>query len=380
ASLALIMLAGAALLARSLERLSRIDLGYRSDHLSIVMVSWPATKYDSQPKVFGLGDALLARWRATPGVTSLSPIIVPPMIGANVFVGHPALEGQTKSEIDANPVIPVESGGEDYFRTMDIPIRRGRGFLATDRAKSEPIAVVSEAVARTLWPHQDPIAKRIKYFSDDSTEWRTVVGVAGDIRFRALRDATPTIYVPWQQTYFQLEFAIRTSGELAQVLPALRRETREVEPALSLWYAHSMDDLLGAPLSQPRLSAFLLSAFGMVALVLAAIGLYGVMASVVREQTRDIGIRMALGATAGRVRGEVLREALVVVGVGAVIGVGGALAMSRVLSSLLFEVSPSDPIAMIGASVLLIIVAAIAAYVPARRATKIDPAGALRAE
>ncbi len=379
-ALALIMLAGAALLARSLERLSRIDLGYTASHLSIIALSWPATTYDSQPKITRLGEEVIARWRAIPGVTSLTPIIVPPLIGANVFVGRVELEGQTKSERDANPPIPVEAGGEDYFRTMGIPIRRGRGFLETDREKSEPIAVVSEAVARRFWPNQDPIGKRMRYWSNDTTEWRTVVGIAGDIRFRSLRDPTPTIYLPWNQGYFQMEFAIRTSGDLSQVLPALRREARAVDPGLSLWYAHTMDDLLGAPLAQPRLSAFLLSAFGVVALALAAVGLYGVMAAVVREQTRDIGIRMALGATANRVRGDVLREALVVAGIGALVGIAGALATSRLFGALLYEVSPGDPVAIVTASVLLLAVVAAAAYVPARRATKVDPAAALRAE
>ncbi|MEP6689800.1 MAG: ABC transporter permease [Gemmatimonadaceae bacterium] len=379
-ALALIMLAGAALLARSLERLSRIDLGYRADRLSILSVSWPATKYDSEPKVRDLGDELMARWRTTPGVTSLTPIVVPPLIGDNVFVGRPELEGQTKSESASNPVIPVEAGGVDYFRTMGIPIRRGRGLLESDREASPQIAVVSEAVARRLWPHQDPLGKRMRYWSTDSTEWRTVVGVAGDIRFRSLRDATPTIYIPWRQGNFQMNFAIRTTDDLPGVLPSLRRDAHAVEPGLSLWYAHSMDDLLGAPLAQPRLSAFLLSAFGVVALALAAIGLYGVMASVVREQTRDIGIRLALGATPGRVRGEVLREALIVAAVGAALGIAGALVTSRVLTALLYEVSPGDPIAIVAASALLLGVVALAAYVPARRATKVDPAGALRAE
>ncbi|HEY7567603.1 MAG TPA: FtsX-like permease family protein, partial [Gemmatimonadaceae bacterium] len=162
--------------------------------------------------------------------------------------------------------------------------------------------------------------------------------------------------------------------------PAARREFATVDPLLNLWLTRTMDDLLDEPLAQPRLSATLLSAFGLVALLLAAIGLYGVMASLVREQTRELGIRMALGATQQRVRSAVLRRALIVTTAGAVVGLAGALATSRLLSKLLYEVSPTDPVILLGVSALLLGVAILAAYLPARRATLIDPVKALRAE
>jgi ABC-type antimicrobial peptide transport system permease subunit len=195
------------------------------------------------------------------------------------------------------------------------------------------------------------------------------------------RDATPTVYVPWRQAgFWQFNFAIRTSGDIGTVLPALRREARAVDPQLMLWYVHPMDELLAKPLARPRMSAVLMSMFAAAALLLAAIGLYGLMASVVRESTREIGIRMALGAAPERLRRDVLGQALLVSGSGAVIGLVATLVTSRLLAAMLFDVSPTDPVALAGACAVLLVVVTIAAYVPARWATKVDPASALRSD
>jgi len=218
------------------------------------------------------------------------------------------------------------------------------------------------------------------FWSADSTTLRTVVGVAGDMHYRSLREPSAEIYLPWKQSYWQGSFAIRTTGTLSSVLPALRRATAEVSPALTLWEADSMDDLIAKPLAQPRLSALLLAGFAFVSMLLAAIGLYGVMASSVRGSMRELGVRAALGASPERLRRGVLTQALIVTGTGAVVGLAVALAASRLLTKLLFEVSPADPISLLGSAVLLLIVAAIAAYVPARHATRVDPVQALRAD
>jgi predicted permease len=377
-ALALILLAGAGLLARSLERMLHLDLGYSPGHLAVLQFSWRTV---TEPRLLPTGDVLEQRFRAIPGVTAVTPILIPPFLGANVFHGQVELEGESQQEKDNASSVPLELGGVDYFRTFGIPIVRGRGFLESDRENAATVAVVSAAIARRLWPNADPIGKRIHYWGPDSLAWRTVVGVAGDIRYRSLRDATPTIYLPWRQTKsWQLAFAVRTSGQLAPVVRAIRREARAVDPEINLWEAESMDDHLAGPLSQPRLSTFLLAAFGLVALLLAAIGLYGVMAAAVRDQTREIGVRMALGASPERVRREVLGRAVVVTSLGAVVGLAGALAGSRLLAALLFEVSPNDPVTLVGASLVLVAVGLMSAYVPARRATKIDPVQALRVE
>lgn len=380
-ALALVLLAGGGMLARSLARLERLELGYATDHLSVLAVSWPTARYDSIPKkLYPLGDQLIPRLQSIPGVQAVTPILIPPFVGTNVFLARLDTEGQSQAAIESNPLVPLEVGGPDYFRTFGIPLRRGRGFLDTDREDAPKIAIVSESVARRLWPNEDPIGKRIRYWGPDTLTWRTVVGVAGDINFRTLQEATPTVYLPWRQAYWQAMFAVRTTSELPSILPAVRRELGIVDPQLTLWQARTMDELLDAPLAQPRMSATLLSAFGLVALVLAAIGLYGVMASMVREQTRELGIRMALGATQQRVRQSVVRGALLMTGAGALVGLVAALMTSRLLTKLLFQVSPTDPLTLTAVSGLMLLVALAAAYLPARRATRIDPVQALRSD
>jgi predicted permease len=384
-ALALVMLAGAGLLVRSLEHLQSITLGYNPEHLTLVDVTFTPNEYGGvsgnvdQRKLNNLADLLVPVWRAIPGIIGVTPALVPPFLGPGIFVGPALKEGNSPQEDKAAPQMPVEAGGTDYFRVMGIHLLRGRGFTDADREDAQYVAVVSQSAARRLWPNEDPIGKRMHYWSAD-TIWRTVVGVAADIRWRSLRDPTPTIYLPWRQAYWQGSFAIRTSGDVSAVLPAIRRATHEINPVLTVWEALPMDNLLAGPLAQPRLGALLLGAFAFVSMLLAAIGLYGVMAAIVTATTREIGVRAALGASPERLRRDVLAEALGMAGAGAVVGLVVALGASRLLSSLLFEVSPGDPLAVIGALVVLLLVALAAAYIPARRATRIDPATALRAD
>lgn len=385
-ALALVMLVGAGLLVRSLERLQSISLGYNPDRLTLLAVTFTPNEYNDangkydQTKLNQLGARLLSAWRVIPGVNAVTPALVPPFLGPGIFTGPMEKEGQPPGKKEANPMVPIEVGGADFFRVFGIPILRGRGFTEADREHAAEVAVVSEEAARRFWPNEDPIGKRIRYWSRDTTVWRTIVGVAGDIRWRSLRESTPTIYAPWEQAYWQGSFAIRTTGDITTVLPALRRATHDVNPVLTVWGAWPMRDELAAPLAQPRLGALLLGAFALVSMVLAAIGLYGVMSSVVRASTRELGVRAALGATPERLRLGVIKQALGMAGAGAVVGLVVALAASRLLSSLLFEVSPADPISLTVALAVLLIVATIAAYIPAHRATRIDPVEALRAD
>jgi len=378
-TLALVMLAGGALLARSLLRLESIDLGYAPDHLTQLATSWPSQKYDSVSKYYPLGEEILRRWRSIPGVVSVTPVLIPLLVGDNVFLGRFDKEGQ--SDTTTNPIFPEMTGDKDYFRTFGTPLLRGRAFTDADRENAAPVAIVSEMVANRMWPGENPIGKRVHYLLPDSVPWRTVIGVAGDAHLRTFRTASPMVYIPWRQLgFWQFNFAMRTRGDIASLLPAMRRELAAVDPQLDLWYIHPTDELLSVPLSQPRMSAFLMSVFGLAALVLAAVGLYGTMASVVRERTQELGIRMALGAAPEQLRRDVLVQAFKVAGSGALIGVATALVTSRVLSAILFEVRPTDPAALAMACVVLLVVILIAAYGPAQRATKIDPAIALRAE
>jgi predicted permease len=385
-ALAMMMLSGAALLARSLERLETQDAGYNHDHLSVFWLSWNARQYDSAAKVVALAGRALNRIRAIPGVVAATPLVVPPLVGNAIWQVRYDKENQSEAEANANPVISTEIPGPDFFTVFGIRVLRGRAFNETDRAGSSLVAIVSEAAARKLWPNENPLGKRLRIRGATpdgivgANGWRTVVGVARDANLRTIRESSAMVYLPYTQGYWQGSFAIRSVGTLAPLIPALRAAVHDVDPQLRLWNPQTMDDMLGGPLAQPRLDALLMSSFGLVALLLAAIGLHAVMASLVRTQTREIGVRIALGATPARVRREVLGRAAAVTGSGLVVGVVGALLTSRLFTALLYQVSPVDPISLGGAGALMLVVAALAAFVPARRATRIDPVQALRAD
>jgi len=385
-ALAMLLLGGAALLGRSLARLQSQETGFESDHLSVVWYSWNALKDNSLAKIVALGDRLLPRIRAIPGVTAATPLVAPPMLGNGVWQVRYGVEGQSEAEVATNPLFATDMVGPEFFRTFGVRLVRGRAFTARDDASSPLVAIVSESVARRLWPGRDPIGQRIRVPNATPASllgadgWRTVVGVAHDTHLRTLREVSPMVFLPWVQAYWQGSIAIRSTTDLPALVPALRAAGREVDPDLALWSPRTMDQILAEPLAQPRLGALLASSFGIVALVLAAIGLFGVMASLVRDRTREFGIRMALGAPAAHVRMTVLGQAGLVVGSGAIVGLVTALATSRVVGALLFGVSPTDPLALGGACLVLLAVAGAAAYLPARRATSIDPVRALRAD
>ena len=385
-ALAMVMLGGAALLARSLARLEMQDKGFKSDHLSIVWYSWNAKRFDSVSKMVILGDRVLHRVRAIRGVTAATPMVAPPMLGNGVWQIRYEIEGDPAPVAATNPMFPTEMAGPEFFETFGVSLLQGRAFGEQDNGSAPLVAIVSQSVARRLWPNEDPIGKRIRVPGAKPESiiggdgWRTVVGVAHETHLRTLREASPMVFLPSLQGYWQGSIAIRSTVALSALLPALRAAGHDVDPDMALWSPQTMDQILAEPLSQPRLGALLMTAFGGVALLLAAIGLFGVMAALVRDQTREFGIRMALGATSGRVRADVLRRAGIITGIGAAAGLGIALMMSRLLTTLLFQISPTDPVALGAACLVLLGVAAAAAYLPARRATSIDPVQALRTD
>jgi len=301
-------------------------------------------------------------------------------LGPNLFITKLATETQSDAEAAANPFIPWEVGGPELFRALGVPLLRGRGFTDADRETAPNVAIVSQSLAQRLWPGQDPIGKHLRPVQGAKESRLTVVGVAGDTHYRVLREATPVIYMPWRQLFWAGYFAVRTTAPIERTLPSLQRAAQTVDSRVTLWRGQSMDELLAEPLARPRLSAFVLSGFGVVALLLAAMGLYGMMASTVRDRTRELGIRLALGASPGRLRRDVLGDALGITAAGAGVGIIGALATSGLLSSLLYHVRPTDPVALVGSCSVLFASALAAAYMPARRATLVDPARTLREE
>lgn len=322
----------------------------------------------------------MARLREVPRVESVSPEAVPPFLGSNVWMGRFAAQEQTEAESKANPWFAFDAVGPDYFRALGVPMVEGRAFTDADREGAPRVAVITERVARRLWPNQSAVGKRLRPGETQAPDSLiTVVGVVRDVHYRVYRESTPTVFIPYRQELAQGYLIVRTRGAPLDG-GALRRAVEDAGAGATFIRAQSMDDLIAPELATPRFDALLLSIFAVAAMVLAAVGLYGIMASSVTQQRRELGIRMALGATSADVRSMVLRQALVVAGAGTLAGLAGAIIGARLLTSLLFGTTPFDPATLGGVTVVLLLVSAAAAYIPARRATTIDPASALRAE
>ena len=291
------------------------------------------------------------------------------------------MEGQSEQDAATNPMLNMEVVGDRYFEALGTPVLRGRTFTAADRQGASPVVILSEAAGRAYWPTGDPIGKRLVGF--EKGQFLTVVGVVSDTRFRDLRDPRATIYFPLRQSTFPfvpLSLVIRTTGDPASVVPSVRRSVGEAAPGVLVSNAAPFETFLAQPLAQPRLNALLLGVFAGAAVALAAIGLFGVMMTMVRQRTRELGVRMALGATAADVRALVLGRGLLIAASGAAAGLIGALATNHLVSAMLYEVSPTDALTLTLVAGLLLCVAALATIIPARSSTRIDPVVALRAD
>jgi putative ABC transport system permease protein len=271
-----------------------------------------------------------------------------------------------------------------YFATMGIPIRRGRGITSDDRDGSAPVVVVSERLARQAWPGQDPLGRRLKFgHADAPGPWHTVVGVVGDVRYRELTFPRPVVYTSWAQQLGMPPLTIAVvRGRAGQplALADVRRAVSEVEPTALVIEVAGMRQRLMASLARPRFNASVLVAVSIVALVLAAVGIYGVIAGIVRQRTHEIGVRLALGAQANDVRWMVLRHGLVLGGIGVAAGIAISALATRLLGAVLYGVGPTDPLTIAIASGTLLAVAALGCWIPARAATLVDPLIALKTE
>jgi putative ABC transport system permease protein len=381
-ALTVFVLSAAGLLGRSLLRLQQLDMGFAADRLAIVELAWPHTKFDSADAVRAFHARLLPELEALPGVVSVAPTHLLPFEGATGGIdGRFVADGTETMDAAVAPTFSMEVVGPGYFGTLGIPMLRGRAIAETDREDSPRVMVVTESVARTLWPGGEALGRRLGMGRPKTPdEWWTVIGMVPDIRYREMRQRTPTVYVPARQFMSVNRIAIRTAGEPAEVLPAVRRVVQDTDADTIVATAHTMPGLLARELAQPRLSTMLVSVFGAGALVLSGVGLYAMLAYLVRRRTRELAIRHALGASPSRLRALVMRHALMLAGIGAVAGLASSLAGGRLIESLLFGTSPADPQTLTAVAALVVIVALASSYIPARRAMQADPAAVLRQE
>jgi predicted permease len=383
-ALALVLLVGAGLLVKSFLRLTSVDMGFQPWQVMTMTVSFPDATYPTAPLLQRANQRLLESIAALPGVKSAGAVNWLPL-GDMLIAGDVQLR-------DARPVPPnyrvtkaaITPG---YLSTMGIGVLRGRDFNDADTAVSPGVVIVTDSVARRLWPGEEAVGQQLSVKDrPTATDWLTVVGVVPEVRQTGVKDElAPALYQPYLQVtspFFlsHMAFVAQTSGNPTRIAAAMRAMLSSADPSLAPQSMASMESLIAGTIAEPRFQTRLLVVFSVLALLLAAIGVYGVLAASVADRRREIGIRIALGAGRTRLVWTVLRRVLIMTLCGVVLGLAGALAITRVLRQMLFEITPTDATAFFGAGALLVAVALVASLEPARRASAVDPISVLRAE
>ncbi|MGA8269553.1 MAG: ABC transporter permease [Candidatus Acidiferrales bacterium] len=381
-ALAVILLTCAGLLIESLSNLQRVNPGFNPHGVVTFAIDLPSSRYSKPEAIKSFFRQLSERMRALPAVESASTGVPLPFSDAVIRTTY-QIEGRPvpKSE---EPHVHFRAVNVDYFRTMEIPLLKGRAFASTDNATTPNVIVINQALASKAFPGEDPIGKHIKPGVSESGEapFREIIGVVGDVKVRGLDSADEAeCYTPEEQTGFDWQYGVaRTSAPPATLIPAIREQVRSLDKDVAIFDVKTMDDYLAKATAQPRLDSALLALFAGLALILAMVGIYGVMSYGVSQRTNEFGIRMTLGAQRRDMLGLVLKQGLGVAAIGAAVGVAAAIGATRLLSSLLFGVRPGDPLTLIAVSVILLACALVACYIPARRAMRVDPMVALRYE
>jgi len=375
AALSVVLLVGAALFVRSLRNVETIDLGWDPDRVLLIGLDTRGTDLEAEGRQ-ALMQRVVDRLRATAGVTSVSTLFSIPFQTTwsdDVFV--PGMDSAAHQRtFVVNPV------GDDYFATMGTRILRGRPVGAADPKIGPLVAVVSETMGELLWKGKDPIGQCFRLGADTSP-CREVVGIAEDMRFGDLReDDSMQLYLPSTQERTGGSIVARVAGDPRLQAEPLRRDIQQMLPGMGYATVRPIAQVLDPVLRQWRLGATMFTIFGFIALVLAAVGLYGVIAYDIAQRMREMGVRVALGAQAGDIRRLVLWQGIRVATIGAALGIGVAAFATRFVADLLFDTSPHDPVAFAGAGVTIVVVAILATLIPARRATRVDPVVALRSE
>lgn len=380
-AVATVVLIGAGLMIRSFQELRRVDPGFEPRGVLTFQIFLSPHEYPERHLYSGFHRELLARLRALPGVTAAGAVNELPL-GSRRFAVETELEGHQRGPGEPLPQVDWRPASAGYFEALGIPVVAGRDLRESDDADAPPVAVVDESLARRFWPGQDPIGKRLKLVGrpGNVAVWRRVVGVVGDVRAMGLEaPAREHVYTPYDQATFPFfAVAARVEGDPERLAGDVQRVVWSIDPEQPVEAVQSMDDILTASLAGQRSFAYLVGIFGAVALVLVASGVYGVVAYTVAQRTREIGIRMALGAGRRGVVRMVVGQSVRLAGVGVAIGCLAALVSSRAASAILFEVSARDPLTFGAVALLLLVLAVAAAYQPARRAVGVDPVEALR--
>ncbi|MDQ6828142.1 MAG: ABC transporter permease [Gemmatimonadota bacterium] len=383
-ALALVLLSGSGLMLRSFAKLRAVKPGFEADRVMSFRVSIPTATYKTPQQVVRFFAQATDRLAQIAGVQSVATVRWLPMSGDEGRSNSGTwLEDFPVPEGGVPPVLFNTTAGDGYFKTMGIPLLEGRDFDRADRERPSRGILINKAMADKFWKGRSAIGKRLH--EGPTGEYSTIVGVVGDVRNQSLAEApAPLIYFPMMTLDTSVErslsFVIRTAGEPTAVMPAVRETMRSLDPSLALYNVQAMRDAVRGSTARTAFTMLLLGIASAIALILGAVGIYGVVSYMVSLRTREIGIRMALGAQTGEVGRMVAREGIALAVIGAVVGLVAAIAVTRSLRALLYDVSPTDPLTLGSVALVLIIVAALASWLPARRAAKVDPLHALRAE
>jgi putative ABC transport system permease protein len=363
-------------------QLNSVPLGFDRDHTLTAELYLPDAKYAEPVKARAFFRDAVARVTEMPGVRAAGGVLLRPLAGPDGFDYPVSLEGMDADTQRRQPLVNYEAITPAYFQTAGIPVVQGRGVLASDDEAAPKVVVVSAAMARRFWPNESPVGKRLKWGPPSSpAPWIEVVGVVGAARYRDPRVESLDVYVSYTQSPWKLNhLVVRAAGDPRAVIASVRSAIAEVDPEARAVQVATVGDLAAAALRQPRFQVTLVGAFAAIAVLLGAVGIFGVVSFATARRTRELGVRMALGARPSDVKLLVIRETLKTVAVGIAVGIGAAVAGVRLLRGLVYGVSAADPLTFIAVPIVVTAVAVLAAAIPARRASRVDAVTVLRAE
>jgi len=379
-----VLLIGAGLMLRSFDKIRKVDPGFVPQRVMAMNVDLNWSKHSGTGTVREVSNRILGKVRLLPGVISAAIAsgypLEPGVIANGGWNRRMTIEGRASRESDRPPLAFFRSVSPDYFKTLGIPLIKGRTFDESDDEKSTPVAVINRTLARHYWLDEDSIGRRVSF--DGGDHWITIVGVAGDVReFGLNKEPAEELYMPQAQAFYMLDcILVRTAQEGTVVVNAMRRAVLDVDPQTAIPNVETLEQARHDSMASPRVMTDLLGIFGGLALVIAAFGIGGILALAVNQRLNEIGIRLALGATRRDILGMIVGKGMLLVGIGLGIGLAAALALTGTMKALLFQVEPTDPATFTGVSMMLAVTALLACYIPARRALRIDPLRALRNE